>query len=275
MPKPSAADREDEVLRLVCAELSSGGRELQIVDRPDRRAPSSVPPVDAIIRVAEGDYEDEWAADVCLTSKKFDPRIPAAMKQLEEALIGPLTQLATNVNRSLRINCCAYVKPDRVSRREWAAMMSGYHRNIWDRALMALTRSSGEWLDSEVSIMWDRPESAPKGHPVLMSYRDPFINESFSFSPKVRKKLEGQLSRAREAGYRTLLILDQDPPRSTPWVGDIIPTPYEIGEGIAFAVAHCRTTLDAGILVNYSTVHEVYGRVGKPIAGCCIQHRRT
>src|SRR6266568_2494095 len=117
-------------------------------------------------------------------------------------------------------------------------MMSSYHRNIWDRALMALTRSSGEWLDSEVSIMWDRPESAPKGHPVLMSYRDPFINESFSFSPKVRKKLEGQLSRAREAGYRTLLILDQDPPRSTPWVGDIIPTPYEIGEGIAIAVTH-------------------------------------
>src|SRR6266849_1320569 len=59
MPKISAADREDEVLDLVCAELSSAGRELQIVDRPDRRAPSSVPPVDAIIRVAEDGYDEE------------------------------------------------------------------------------------------------------------------------------------------------------------------------------------------------------------------------
>ena len=274
MPKPSAADREDEVLQLVCAELSSGGRGLQIVDRPDRRAPSSVPPVDAIIRVAEDGYEEEWAADVCLISKKFDPRIPAAMRQLEAVLIGPLTELATNANRGLRINCCAYVKPDRVPRKEWAAMMSGYHRNIWDRAVMALTRSTGEWLDAEVSIMWSPLGQTPWDPRALMSYRDPFINESFSFSPKVRKKLEGQLSRAREAGYHTLLILDQEPPRSTPWIGDIIPTPYEIGESMAFAVAHCRTRLDAGILVNYSSVHEVYGRVGKPTPGCCI-HRSS
>ena len=63
MPKPRATEREDYVLDLVCSELSQGERKLQIVDRPDRRPPSEVPPVDAIIRVVDGDYEEEWAAD--------------------------------------------------------------------------------------------------------------------------------------------------------------------------------------------------------------------
>jgi len=263
MPKPMAADREDNVLDLVCTSLSQGERKLQVVDRPDRRPPSAVPPVDAIIRVINGDHDEEWAADVCLASKKFDPRLPPAMKELEAALTPPLTQLATLANRVLWISCCAHVRPDRVPSKEWRALMNEYYINIYDRAVIALARPNGEWTDSEVGIRWFEHGLEANEKRVVLSYRHPFLHESFAFSPKVRLKLTGQLRRARDAGYRTLLILDQESPAYMPWISNIVPTPYEIGEGIAFAVAHCRTTLDAGVLVDDSTVHEVYGRVGE------------
>lgn len=260
------------MLDLVCTGLSQGERKVEIVDRPDRRAVSEVPPVDALLRVIDNDHDERWAADVCLASKKFDARIPAAMKELQNALMTPLTELAEKADRTLTISCRAYVRLDRVPRKEWNGMMGGYHRNIWDRVIMALLRPTGEWTDAEVSIRWSAAGAPRIGPRVLMSYQDPFSNEAFAFSPKVRRKLEGQLTRARNAGYRTLLILDQEPPNYVPWVGNILPTAYEIGEGIAFAVAHCRTTLDAAILVQDSSVHEVYGRVGKPAPCCCRCH---
>jgi thiol-disulfide isomerase/thioredoxin len=269
MPKQSAADREDEILELICAKLSGEDRKLEIIDRPDRRPRSEVPPVDAIIRVVEGDYEEEWAADVCLTSKKFNPHFPPAMKELQNAILAPLTELAQKVNRTLSINCRVYVRPEKVSSKQWKTMMAGYHRNIYDRVVMALFRPDGEWTDPEVSVVWRVPGEVTNGPQVRMSYGDPYVYEGFQFSPAVRRKLEGQLRRARDAGYRTLLVLDQEPPRNTPWIGDILPTPYEIGEGIAFAVAHCRTTLDAAVLVNDSSVYEVYHRVGKQVSPYC------
>lgn len=263
MPKPEHEQREDELLDLVCSKLSRDGRQVVITDRPDRRPPSDVPPVDAIVRVVEGEYGQLWAADVCLVSKKFDPRIPAAMRELSDALLPSLVPLAEKLGKTLRLLCRAYVRPDNVSGKEWQILMREYYTNIFDRAIMAMTRPTGEWTDAEVSILWLNEDEKIEER-VRISYSDPFINESFAFAPKVRKKLGGQLLRAREAGYPTLLILDQVAPNYVPWISNTLPEPYEIGEGIAFAVAHLRTRLDAGVLVNDDeNVHEVYGRVGK------------
>jgi hypothetical protein len=191
------------------------------------------------------------------------------MKELRKALMPPLTDLTQKVNRSVRLNCRAYVRPGTVPGKQWKAMMGGYHRNILDRAVMALFRPDGEWIDPEVIVLWSKPGQTTTGPQVQIFYGDPFIYEGFGFSPAVRRKLQGQLRRAHDAGYCTLLILDQEPPRDTPWIGDILPTPYEIGEGIAFTVSHSQATLDAAVLVSDSSVDEVYYRVGKPTLSCC------
>lgn len=271
MPIAGAKQREDKVLETVCVALSASGRRLEIVDRPDRRPPGDRPPVDALIRVVMADsYDCVWAADVCLASKKFDPRIPAATKELQKALTPQITAVARAANRRVTVLCRAYLRPEKVSGREWRILMREYHQNIFDRAVMALMRPNGEWTDAEVSILWRGAPENDNEDLVRMSYNDPFIHEGFSFSPTVRKKLQGQLRLAREAGYPTMLILDQQPPSYMPWIGNIMPTPYEIGEGIAFAVASVRAKLDACILVEHEDrVHEVYGKVGEPESPSC------
>lgn len=93
MPKAAAKEREDECLELVCAALASGTRSLTVEDRPDRAGIARDLTVDAVIRVVEDGYAGTWAADVCLASRKFDPRLPSAMNQLREILLPPLTQL--------------------------------------------------------------------------------------------------------------------------------------------------------------------------------------
>jgi hypothetical protein len=264
MPKSEAKEREDEALALVCSALSRDGRSLTVEDRPDRPGSARDLTVDAVIRVVEDDYDEVWAADVCLASRKFDPRLPAAMNGLRQALLPPLTELADAVRRSVSVSCRAYVRLSGVSRNEWRRMMNDYVRNVYDRARMALVRPDQEWYDSEVGIYWRQVEYGFTGERVMLQFYDPFIHEGFRFSQAVTLKLTKQLAGARISGYPTLLILDQKAPKYVDWITNTMPEPYEIGEGLAFLVAHHRARLDACVLVQYDdSVHEIYGRVGK------------
>ncbi len=122
MPKDAAHDREDECLELVCAALSDPPRSLTIEGRPDRAGRARDLTVDALIRVVEDGYDAAWAADVCLASRNFDPRLPAAMNQLREILLPSLSDLAARAGHHVSVSCRAYVRLPGVSRNEWRRM---------------------------------------------------------------------------------------------------------------------------------------------------------
>jgi hypothetical protein len=264
MPKSVAEDREDEVLALTCAALSLDGRTVEIEARPDRSSLARELTVDAILRVVEDGHDIAWAADVCLASRKFDPRLPAAMNSLRQILLPPLTDLATKVGRSVSVSCRAYVRLPGVSRNEWRRINQSYVRNVFDRVVMAFARPDKEWYDSEVGIHWLPTEFVLGNQRVMLQFSDPFIHESFRFSRAVSLKLTNQLKRASDSGFPTLLILDQKAPKYVDWITNIMPEPFEIGEVVAFLVAHHRASLSAGVLVEHDdSVHEIYRRVGK------------
>lgn len=262
MPKQGALDREDEVLSLVCAALSSSSRTAAIETRPDRD-PAHPLTVEALLRVREDGYDGLWAADVCLASRKFDPRLPAAMKALRQILVPPLNDLTDKVGRCVSVSCRAYVRLPGVSRNEWKRMMQYYVRNVIDRVAVAATRPDQEWYDPEVGIHWQQAEQWPNGQRVMLQFYDPFIHEGFRFSRAVPQKLNKQLKRAREQGYPTLLILDQKPPGYVDWIINSAPDPSVLGEMLAYLLASQGSTLDASVLVNADdTVHEIFRRVG-------------
>jgi len=272
MPKDGARQREDEILDLVCSALSTDGRTLTLVDRPDRPGRSAPDlTVDAVIKVSEDSYDARWAADVCLASNKFNPKVPAAMRELRQLLSPALTDLAAKVGRCVSVSCRPYVRLDGVGRREWRRRMAGVVRNIIGRAMLALAWPGGEYSDPEVSIRWQQVELWPHGDRVLLTFHDPFPGEGFRFADAVTQKLTNQLSRAHVLGYPTLLILDQKSPRYVDWIINHAPEPHEIGEGLAFLIGHHRTRLDACVLVeNDDSVHEIYKRVGAPNECGCV-----
>lgn len=259
MPKDEALEREDAVLKLVCDGLSNEHRTLRAVGRPD--AEKHALAVDALIEVTEDGTSRTWAADITLASKKFDPRIPAAMKDLEDNLLPRLEDLAAKVGRAVMVGCKPFVRSHRHTSKQWKALMREYQDNIYDRAVVSAFRASGQWFDSEVGITWQGPGSSfGEGRRVLLSYHDPKIEEGFRFSHSVEKKLQVQLARAQAAGYPTILILDQKPPIYVRWASNSEPTPYDIGCGLAFATSWLKGKLDVGVLVQPDdSVHEVYG----------------
>ncbi|GHF35393.1 hypothetical protein FHX82_007058 [Amycolatopsis bartoniae] len=266
MPKDAAHDREDECLKLVCAALSNPSRSLAIEDRPDRAGQVRDLTVDALIRVIEDGYDAAWAADVCLASRSFDPKLPAAMNQLREILLPPLSDLAARAGHHVSLSCRAYVRLPGVSRNEWRRMLNGYVRNVYDRAVMALVRPDKEWYDHEVGIYWHPDSSDFDVEPVRLQFYDPFRMEGFRFSRAVPLKLTKQLKRAHDAGYPTLLILDQKPPSYVTWLSNTCPDPHELGEAMAFLVGRHRASLSACVLVDHDdSVHEIYRHVRKTI----------
>ncbi len=258
MPKDEALEREDAVLKLVCDGLSNDQRTVRVVGRPDLEKHALA--VDALIEVAAAGASRTWAADITLASKKFDPRIPAAMKDLEDNLLPRLEELAAKLSRAVMVGCKPFVRSHRHTNKQWKALMREYQDNIYDRAVVAALRPSGQWFDSEVGITWQGPGSSFGDRRVFLSYNDPKIEEGFRFSHSVEKKLQVQLARAQAAGYPTILILDQKPPSYVRWVSNSEPTPYDIGCGLAFATSWLKGKLDVGVLVQSDdSVHEVYG----------------
>lgn len=219
--------------------------------------------------MVEDGYSAAWAADVCLASRKFDPRLPAAMEQLRELLLPQLIELAAGVGQYLSVSCRAYVPLPGVSRNEWRRMVKGYVRNVRDRAAIALLRPDKEWYDSEVGIYWHSGSSEIDGEIARLQFYDPFTMEGFRFSRAVPLKLTNQMKRAHDVGYPTLLILDQKAPTYVTWINNVCPEPYELGEAMAFLVAHHKATLDACVLVDHDdSVHEIYRRVGSSASMC-------
>ncbi|MDH6112316.1 hypothetical protein P3T36_003728 [Kitasatospora sp. MAP12-15] len=251
------------MLKLVCDSLTNEQRKLTVADRPDRPGGNKGNvTVDALIEVVESGSTRMWAADVCLASKKFDPRTPAAMAALKRSLLPRLEVLAAEVGRAVMVGCRPYVRSSDRNPKEWAALMVEYEQNIYDRVWMAARRVSGMWHDAEVGISWQGEGSTFPWGRVMLSYYDARINEGFRFSEAVHKKLENQLPRARAAGYPTLLILDQKAPDYVDWVINSEPTPFDIGQGLAFSTSYLKAKLDAAVLVNSDdSVHEVYGKV--------------
>ncbi|HEV7651967.1 MAG TPA: hypothetical protein VGP26_27750 [Actinophytocola sp.] len=270
MPKARAREREDEVLSLVCAALTTPERSVTLETRPDQD-PASNLTVDALLRVSEDESNELWAADVCLASRKFDPRLPAAMRAFRQDLLPLLNGLAGKVGRCVSVSCRAYVRLPGVSRNEWKPMVRSYMRNVVDRVAVAAMRPDQEWFDSEVGIRWRPAERWENGDRVMLQFYEPFMHEGFKFSRAVHLKLSNQLQRAGKDGYPTILILDQKPPDYVDWIMDIVPDPGELGEMLGFLVASQRATLSAGLLVDANdSVHEIYYRVGRrDLCGQC------
>jgi hypothetical protein len=196
------SEHEDEALRLLCSELTGRGLQATITAHPDRdpRHPLSV---DALIRV-DG---DEWAVDHCLLSRAQS--LPTAMRAAESALQAELDQIAVASGQMI---VASYLPQTGALGERWG---EDYYKRITELAKRAVTTgglvpgddgfATVQAIPSETAGAVLTPFTDTTGNPLVSAQVTAGLREP------LLKKLDGQLKRAQEAGYRTALLLDQVP----------------------------------------------------------------
>jgi hypothetical protein len=277
MPTDEARAREDAVLALVCRELSRDGRTITVEAQPDRLPPAERSfTVDALLRVRAADGERVWAADVCTVPLPND--MPGALRAFEARALPELTRLAKGAGRAVTISLHPRLFPPRTSRGDQRRQHAADLAAILRAAEQAL--ASGEDLlpapDDELKLqifVHDEPTHADGTAVAFMPFvggTNPDITAQLrrDLAPAVLKKLSEQLRTPHEAGYPTLLILDQ--------VGHgemAVPTNFLASPGtIRTVVAECVTerpgVLNACLLVTRDhELVDLLGQVGRPTGG--------
>ncbi|WP_329553666.1 hypothetical protein [Streptomyces sp. NBC_00696] len=196
------SEHEDEALRLFCSELTARGFQATITSHPDRD-PHHPLSVDALISV-DG---DEWAVDHCLLSRAQN--LPAAMKAAEAALQAKLDQIAVANGQMI---VASYLPQTGTLGERWG---EGYYERIIDLAKQAVTAGGLVAGDDGFATVQAIPSETPGAAltPFTDTTGNPLVSAQVTAGLRepLLKKLDGQLRKAQEAGYRTALLLDQVP----------------------------------------------------------------
>lgn len=194
-------DHEDAALAALVNELTGRGKSARITDHPDRD-PAHPLTVDALIDI-DGAV---WAVDHCLASRP--PQLPPAVMRAEKVLGLALEALA------VQEHCRIIASFTPLSGNPGAAQDATYYEDLILKATNgAATRKAVyephrfhvEFTegDPEVVLMpWavDSAAGLSSADQVEGGLRD-----------AVTKKLNGQLRRAKDASYPTMLLVDQIP----------------------------------------------------------------
>lgn len=236
MPTPLAERREDDVIALVTASIRCSGQSVEILGRPDRnhRRGDGLT-VDAELAVGG----ELWAIDVMTLRWRSD--LEASVKKLERRLEEEFGTQLDNANRTLIVTC--HISTDEQDIRALVelarqAIVSGQSRRRGDEAAMLLSRS---------------PQlGAVEVEPVLGQSANVREEIVLSSGEALKKKLRGQLSRARALGYRTCLAIDQRGSRDLEFGANVLPLPETVVAAIEQVEATVGTLCDILFLIQES-----------------------
>jgi hypothetical protein len=196
---------EDLALTALCDELTARGRAAKLISHPDRDGDDPQLTVDALMDV-NGIL---WAVDHCLVSRS--PELPAAMRDGEKALRRPLEAVAESTHTSLAVQYQPQAGTTRADKRRGAA----YYQAVIQLAQRACNTAVPVAAADGVVMIQGWPDWQPKVY--LQAVADLtgniFLGTQIEAGLKaaLTKKLTGQLKRAKDAGYKTALLLDQTP----------------------------------------------------------------
>lgn len=196
------SDHEDTALAAFCDELTARGCRVRVTAHPDRY-PGHPLSVDALIDI-DG---EEWAIDHCLLSRP--PQLPPAMNAAEAALQTKLDQIA---HQHGRVIVASYLPQTGTKGQQWGA---AYYDKLIELAEQAAATEGLTSGDDGFATVQAIPSQTPgavlvpftdtTASPFTITQLDAGLREPFL------RKLDGQLRRAKEAGYPTALLLDQLP----------------------------------------------------------------
>ncbi|MER5985729.1 hypothetical protein [Streptomyces sp. NPDC001787] len=195
-------DHEDAAIGALCDELTARGLETRIVAHPDRDKNHPLT-VDAVISIAG----DEWAVDHCLLSRPS--LLPAAMKATEKALGIEIEKIAKEHGRMIVVS---YLPQTGAHGQKWGA---DYYRGLRELAVKAAVIDGLVAGDDGFATAQSFHSDTPTA--VLTPFTDTTGNASIAaqiaagLRDPLVKKLDGQLKQAKQAGFRTALLLDQVP----------------------------------------------------------------
>ena len=199
----SAKDiREDDVLDAVCGWFDSIGRPCKVVSRPDRENRTDGLTVDAL--VALGDPAVLWAVDVCTLS--LDPGREGAVNSVERALRDTLRPLLER--RGLKATAAYDVATGGAkSTRRFAA-------DVGRRVADAIGRGESNSYGPDFTHVIIQAAAIGENEPLrLMPWNaatsDLLAELRAHAAPVIERKLVGQLRRAKDLKYPTMLVLDR------------------------------------------------------------------
>jgi len=201
-PMTATSDQEDAALQAFCDELTARGHQTRITCNPDRDQHHHLT-VDALIDI-DG---EQWAVDHCLLSRP--PQLPPAMKNAEAALQTRLDAIAQEHGRMI---VASYLPQTGAVGQQWG---TAYYDKLIELAKQAVTTDGLVGGDDGFATAQAVPSQTPGV--VLVPFTDTTGNPLTSaqidagLRTPLLEKLDGQLKRAKEAGHRTALLLDQLP----------------------------------------------------------------
>ena len=234
MPTPAAERREDEVLALVTADLIQSGRSAALVDRPDRNPARA----DGLTVDAELSVDGErWAMDV--TTLRWRRDLEGSVQKLKARLERELGAQLRATSRTLVLTC--HVTSD-----------EPVIRTLVELARRAVVSGLDQMLGDEAAVLWPwSPELGPvEVQPWLGQAADLREEIVLSSGEQITKKLQGQLSRARDLGFRTCLAIDQRGSSDLKFGANFMPLPGTIAAAVGQTEAAAKLSFDVIVLVG-------------------------
>ncbi len=235
VPTADAEDREDRVVVLVVEALVSAGSDVVLLDRPDRNPDRE----DGLTVDAELCVDGkQWALDVMVLRWRSD--LESSWAKLEKRVADALGKDLERANRSLTLSCHPPSNNDAATDRLVAlaaeAVRTGERQQREDQLAVVRPRQPG---DSLVKIC-----------PLLASTSHIRSEIERSSGPALQKKLAGQLTRARNQGYRVALALDQRGASDSTVGANFLPQRETVASVVAGREEEVGISLDAVYLVD-------------------------
>ncbi|MGW1167846.1 hypothetical protein [Streptomyces sp. NPDC002550] len=206
------SDYEDVALQALCVELRARGHDATIITRPDAD-PQHPLTVDALFAI-DG---EEWAIDHCLLSRP--PLLTPALNAAETALKDKLGALAREHGCLISVS---YLPQTGERGTKWG---EDYYNKLIEMAKEAIQTGAfvtgADGCATAAAVPTETPDVSLVAFTSMTT--NPSIGSQIELGLRapLLKKLDGQFRVAKDAGYRTALLLDQQPrPGShTVWLG--------------------------------------------------------
>jgi hypothetical protein len=193
---------EDEALAVLVNAIAVAGHVAALTLRPEQ-VPAHPLDVDAMLCV-DG---TEWAVDHCLLSR--DDQLPGAFRKLEGRLGPRVAAVASAHGVALTVSYRALATS--TGKQETEA----YYQRVLDLVRTAATTGRSDAGDgfTSATVVAGAPAGQVYWSRFLTMTGNPAIGEQIreGISRALTKKLTKQLRKAKDQGYRVLLLLDQLP----------------------------------------------------------------
>jgi hypothetical protein len=274
MPTNAAARREEEIITAVArAWASATDLAVSIAGWPDRdRQSGTYPPgltVDALLRASNGASEAVWAVDVVTLT--WHPRLVPAVEWLVERLQAALEAVASRNQRRIVVGVGPRIGDPDGGASYVAAIVQWVEELIQgtDPKRSPFANDPNTYIDVRDEPFTDA------GSPVKLMYLLSSTTSTFdqlqeSLADPLRRKLDGQLLKAHDLGYPTMLVIDQVGHEDLPHGTNFLPSVGTVSQFVTSRVAqHGHATgghvLDFGALVCSDGCVPIYG--GWPAVG--------